>query len=91
MALIFQTSKLSLFIKGYTLASIAYKQRFARVLPFLSFANACGVATGPPMAGALYSVFGYPGPFFILGICVVAYGTIVIPLLGSKFRILVVV
>ena len=43
------------------------------------------------MAGALYSVFGYPGPFFILGICVVAYGTIVIPLLGSKFRILVVV
>lgn len=46
------------------------------MVAFISLATNLGVAVGPTIAGLLYSIFGYVGPFFTLGSILMIFGFI---------------
>ena len=71
---------------GFTSASIVFKKRFSSVFALTSISSTGGIAAGPPLGGLLYEFFGYPGPFLILGACVLLYGAVITPWVGFQFE-----
>ena len=72
-----------------TSANIVFGDRFASVVPLINIANTGGVAAGPPLGGFLYELFGYSGPFFLIGGCVLFYGAVITPCLGFQFETMI--
>ena len=63
-----------------------YKERVSSAVALSSIASTGGIAAGPPLGGLLFKFFGYPGPFFILGLLTLIYGAVIIPCLGYQFE-----
>ena len=43
------------------------KENLGRAVSLLSFASTLGVAVGPSIAGVLFSLLSYVGPFLVVG------------------------
>lgn len=46
---------------------VVFKGHISRVVALTFLSSALGRAVGPSLGGALFALYGYRGPFFILG------------------------
>ena len=63
---------------------VVFKGEIGRVVAITSLASSLGVAIGPTIAGILFSLFGYVGPFVTLGLYLTFYGIIILLTCYSK-------